>query len=74
MSSNELETIFTYATLTEEQRTECRALFAMAREFATFLNQTLPECREKSLAITAVQQALLWSDAAIAIHRKKKDA
>lgn len=32
------------------------------------LNDRLPESREKSLALTALQEAAMWANAAIAIH------
>jgi hypothetical protein len=42
----------------------------MAREvfgkLAAVLNELLPESREKSLAFTALEEALMWSNAAIA--------
>lgn len=67
MKDTELHKIFTYETLTFEQRTKARALFDAARVFAQAINELCPESREKSLAITSVQTAMLWSDAAIAI-------
>lgn len=41
---------------------------------AETLNNILPESREKSLALTAVQEASQWSNAAIAIHLNKQQA
>lgn len=35
---------------------------------ALALNEGLPESREKSLALTAAQETMLWSNAAIALH------
>lgn len=35
---------------------------------AVSLNDLLPESREKSLALTALQEVMMWSNAAIAIH------
>lgn len=39
---------------------------------ASTLNDVLPESREKSLALTAVQEAMMWANAAIAIHGNKE--
>jgi hypothetical protein len=36
------------------------------RSLAEFLNDALPESREKSLAFTALEEALMWANAAIA--------
>jgi hypothetical protein len=35
---------------------------------AVWLNEALPESREKSLALTALQEAAMWANAAVAIH------
>lgn len=37
---------------------------------AKLLNKTLPEGREKSLAITALEESMMWSNAAIARNQK----
>jgi hypothetical protein len=39
-----------------------------AAEFAIWLNALLPESREKSLALTTLQEAAMWANAAAAIH------
>jgi hypothetical protein len=41
---------------------------AAAHEFAKELMQNCPPSRELSLAITNLQQALMWANAAIAIN------
>lgn len=46
-------------TAHETIRAECRAL-------AEKLNELLPEGREKSLAITHIEEVMMWSNAAIA--------
>lgn len=35
---------------------------------ALALNEYLPESREKSLALTAAQETMMWANASIAIH------
>lgn len=39
-----------------------------AADFAAWLNQHVPESREKSLALTALQETSMWANAAVAIH------
>lgn len=36
------------------------------REFADQLDALLPECREKALALTALQESMMWTNAAVA--------
>lgn len=45
---------------------------AAARTFAEELDILLPESREKSLAFTAVEQAMMWGSAALARHWQPK--
>lgn len=35
---------------------------------ANFWDQSLPDSREKSLALTALQEALMWANAAVACN------
>lgn len=41
---------------------------AKSLDFALWLRDTLPASREASLAQTALQEAAMWSNAAVAIH------
>ena len=72
MTNTDLDRIFTFERLTEEQRAETRELFAAARQFAGVIKRICPKSREKNLAIDRVQAALLYSDAAIAIYGKDR--
>lgn len=40
------------------------------RQVALWVNDEIPESREKSLALTALQEAMHWCNSAIAIHTK----
>lgn len=46
----------------EAIRDECENL-------AQFLDALLPECREKSLAMTKIEESMFWANAAIARHQ-----
>lgn len=37
-------------------------------ELALYLDETLPPCRETSLCLTAVQEALQWANSAVVIY------
>ena len=68
MTQNDLSRIFTYHAPLPSQPPRYTALRDEARRLAILINEYCPESREKSLAITAVQQAIAWANAAIAIH------
>jgi hypothetical protein len=41
---------------------------ALAKSVATAWDQNLPDSREKSLALTSLQEALMWANAAVACN------
>jgi hypothetical protein len=55
-----------HAATTEEKRNEHTSIRQSCRRLADYLNERLPEGREKSLAITHLEEAMFWSNAAIA--------
>jgi hypothetical protein len=70
MKAEELENLFTYHAPIGSQQDRYIRIRAMAFDLATTINHACPESREKSLAITSVQQAAMWANAAIAINEK----
>lgn len=51
---------------TEEKRDEHTSIRQACRRLADELNERLPEGREKSLAITHLEEVMFWGNAAIA--------
>jgi len=51
---------------TEEKRNEHTSVRATIERAALFLDQHLPVGREKSLAITKLEEAMFWGNAAVA--------
>ncbi len=43
-------------------------LRSAAKDFAAVVDELCPGSREASLAFTAIQEALMWANAAVAIH------
>jgi hypothetical protein len=63
---NEIDHRLSYYAPDEDARAKHEAVRAAAKEFGYRLAELLPECREKSLAITSLEEAGFWANAAIA--------
>lgn len=68
MTNQQIEDIFTYHKSTEAQAGRYATLRFRGLRIALAIQQCCPESREKALAITSLQQAIMWANAAIAIH------
>ena len=55
-----------HAATTEEKRSEHTSVRNKISLTALFLDERLPEGREKALAITKLEEVMFWSNAAIA--------
>jgi hypothetical protein len=66
VDAQELDRRFTYHTPKGDQPERYTALRASARLFAMAIVSNTPESREQSLALTNLEQAVMWANAAIA--------
>lgn len=66
MKQSDIDNRFTYHAPTAEQVCTYMAVRSVAKEAAEFFNDHCPESREKSLAITHLEEAVFWANAAIA--------
>ncbi len=57
-----------YHPLTPGRAELHEAIRAAAQDFAAVIDTLCPPSREASLAFTAVQEAAMWANAALAIH------
>lgn len=62
----ELERRFTYHAPKGDQVDRYGSIRDKARELAEHINATVPESREKALAFTNLEQAVMWANAGIA--------
>lgn len=69
MLNDEITTRFTYHVPEPDQIAKFAEIRLKAREFANMLNGFCPESREKSLAVTALEEAVMWANASI-VRRK----
>lgn len=66
MTTDELATRFTYHPPKDGQAELYEAIRHIARDMATCINDLCPECREQALAFTALEESVMWANAAIA--------
>lgn len=67
MSPEDIEHRFAFhAAATQEKRDEHTSVRQECRRLADLLNEALPEGREKSVAVTKLEEVMFWANAAIA--------
>jgi hypothetical protein len=65
MEQRELDTIFQYTAPTSEHQAKFTTLTAKWAEVASMINDLCPDSREKSLAITKLDECRFFANAAI---------
>jgi len=68
MQDTDLANRFTYHAPKDGQAERYQQIRGFAHDFARLLNDECPESREKSLAVTHLEDAVMWANAAIARH------
>lgn len=58
-----------HAAPDDEKRDAHTSVRQACRRLADFLNETLPDGREKSVAITKVEEVMFWGNAGLARHK-----
>lgn len=66
MPTTDLEARFTHHPPKGDQALRYGRIRMDAKQFALMLNELAPDSREKSLAITHLEEAVMWANAAIA--------
>ena len=66
MDANELNKRFTYHAPKEGQPQKYEDIRNSARNLAALFDALCPDSREKSLAMTALEEAVMWANASIA--------
>jgi len=72
MDSSDLENRFTYHAPKGDQQERYVELRKHAKELAVLIDKFCPDSREKSLAITKLQEAIMWANSSIACNEKNK--
>jgi hypothetical protein len=62
----QIENNFKYHSPKERQPEKYTAIREKAKELANLIEETAPNSREKSLAMTKIEEAVMWANASIA--------
>lgn len=68
MDHADLKNRFTFHPASAEKAKIYEAIRAQAYEYALWLDENVPDSREKSLAITHLEDTVFWANAAVARH------
>lgn len=68
MSDEQIDNIFTYHKPFGNQPQRYEEMRDEAKSLARTIQRACPESREKALALTNLQQAIMWANASIAIN------
>ncbi len=71
MNKDQIENIFMYHKPFGNQPQQYENIRAVAKDLAKTIEKHCPDSREKSLAITNLQQAVMWANASIAINKRE---
>ena len=66
MTPEQIENNFSYHPPKGDQADRYEALRRQAKELALHIEDKCPDSREKSLALTNLEQAVMWANASIA--------
>ena len=66
MTDEQIKNNFSYHSPKEGQPEKYTSLRETAKEFAYLLNDLCPDSREKSLAMTKLEECVMWANASIA--------
>jgi hypothetical protein len=68
VTDTQLVNVFSYHRLSDSQVKRCEAIRGEVGAAAMRIQRHCPESREKALALTSLQQAMMWANASIAIN------
>lgn len=71
MTTEQIENIFTYHAPVGDQTERYQRIRNTAKILASTIQDACPESRERSLAMTNLQQAVMWANASIAINESE---
>lgn len=72
MDKLELEKRFTYKTCGYDKVKRMQNIRNKARELAVLINESIDDCREKSTAITKLEEVTFWANAGLSRDERQE--
>lgn len=73
MSDPDLDKNFTYHPPKGDQPERYKRIRAKAKEFAALVVELVPPSRERSLALTKLEEVVMWANAGIARNQEAEE-
>lgn len=70
---SDLDNIYTYHKPTADQKERYQAIRGKAKELAELIRGGCPASRERSLAFTKIEEAVMWANASIGRNEERGD-
>lgn len=66
MTNNDIEKNFSYHAPKNDQTERYERIRYKAKMLAAYINENCPDSREKSLAMTKLEECVMWANASVA--------
>ena len=73
MDKKEIKHNFTHHSPSEDQIPIFQEMRSRGEQLAQYINIVVPDSREKSLALTKIEEAIMWANAGIARNNTKEN-
>jgi hypothetical protein len=71
---SELISNFNYRKMSEKQIEDSQNVRELGVKLALLIDEVIPDSREKSLAITKLEESIMWANKGISLNLKEKES
>jgi queuine/archaeosine tRNA-ribosyltransferase len=65
---------FNYRKMSEKQIEDSQNVRELGVKLALLIDEVIPDSREKSLAITKLEESIMWANKGISLNTKEKES
>ena len=74
MDVSKLISNFNYRKMSEKQIEDSQNVRELGVKLALLIDEVIPDSREKSLAITKLEESIMWVNKGISLNKKEKES